>query len=70
MPLLQGKDPINTGTSPSHARLRRTSDVILPNQEKLFLFVSVLAQAFFPLVRRHFMSFSFFSAGHGKFFKR
>ena len=26
--------------------------------------MSVLAQAFFPLVRRHFMSFSFFTAGH------
>jgi hypothetical protein len=40
--------------------------VVFPNQENLFLFMSVLAQAFFPLVRCHFMSFSFFSAGHDK----
>jgi hypothetical protein len=32
--------------------------------KKLFLLVPVLAQAFFPLVRRHFMSLSFFTAGH------
>jgi hypothetical protein len=31
---------------------------------KLFLLVSILAQTFFPLVRGHFMSFSFLTAGH------
>jgi hypothetical protein len=33
--------------------------------EKLFLFlVTVFSQSFFPLVRGHFVSFSFFSAWH------
>jgi len=31
---------------------------------KLFLLVAVLAQTFFPFVRRHFMSFSLLSARH------
>jgi hypothetical protein len=31
-----------------------------------FLFVAVLAQAFFALVRRHFMAFPLFSAGHAR----
>ena len=29
--------------------------------------MSVLTQAFFPLVCRHFMSFSFFTAGHNNY---
>jgi len=36
------------------------------NQKKLFLLlVTVFSQAFFALVRRHFMSFSFLSTWHG-----
>jgi hypothetical protein len=31
----------------------------------LFLFMAILAEAFFPLVGSHFMPFSFLSAGHG-----
>ena len=31
---------------------------------ELLLLVSILAQAFFTLVRSHFMSFTFFTAGH------
>ena len=36
----------------------------MADAELLFLLVSVLAQAFLTLVRRHLMSLSFFTAWH------
>jgi hypothetical protein len=42
----------------------KTHDGTPYGQEILFLFMPVLAQTFFPFVRCHFMSFSFFSAWH------
>jgi hypothetical protein len=37
---------------------------LYPIKKKLLLLVAVLAQAFFTLVRSHFMSFSLFTARH------
>jgi hypothetical protein len=39
-------------------------DEIKSSKGNLFLFMPVLTQAFFTLVRRHFVAFSFFSAWH------
>lgn len=42
--------------------------IIWINRLSLFLFVSILSQSFFTLVRRHLMPFSFFSAWHLELF--
>ncbi len=38
--------------------------VVFRLKKSLFLLVSVLSQAFFALVRRHFVSFVFFTVWH------